>query len=431
MALENLSNLFLQMAPKAGEIGSRLGASAEPLQKVPALPTSSPQAPTNQLPYEPPEISFQNPDQDPKRLKGFAKAISTFSDIIQEPAVRKMLGAVGIGLDPRGVGGQLGQLGVALAEENARQGFRQSLEEGASPAEAAAANRGISSEGRLAEEQAFNLLGQQALDQQNKERQLAQGDRRLDQEDAALGLRASSLDLDKDKLALAEEAEANRLALGETRNRIDQQLADIRESRSKYENLRDAAYARRVDAGLEDGEDSNFRDVNRVRDQLLDQLAEQQEELQATLSAATRELTAIDNGRSKFFRRGLTVNAVRKLFGAGERDLTPEEKEYLQDRAAVIAARNAAQNALELNRLYQDELINETQNDVRGRSDYTPANVDRNRRAGGSQTTPNIPRVTLQEAANLPEGTVFQAPDGKFYSRTPNGAVPVTSVGGQ
>lgn len=66
-------------------------------------------------PTELQEPQFVLTPDNSKRLKGIGKFINGLTDVLSDSATQKALASIGIGLDPRGVGGVLGNLGISLA----------------------------------------------------------------------------------------------------------------------------------------------------------------------------------------------------------------------------------------------------------------------------------------------------------------------------
>jgi hypothetical protein len=106
------------------------------------------------------------PEEAAKSTKTFGKFFNLLGDIISDPRTRKALGATGIALDPNGVGGALGQLGIDFAEADAQAAFRRDIELGGNPN--LVKTPGLSPEGRRSVIDEQLDIQQQATDARNR-----------------------------------------------------------------------------------------------------------------------------------------------------------------------------------------------------------------------------------------------------------------------
>ena len=162
------------------------------------------------LPTSLPEPNFTLTPDNSKRVKGIGKFISNLGDVLADPATQKALSSIGIGLDPRGVGGVLGQFGISLAEENARDQFRAAIAAGGDPAQIRVS--GLSSEGRQAvlaegvqaqeqtrQDRLVTLREEdQAFDQESTRIRLSQDEQRLEQQERSIQIREDELSVSRD-----------------------------------------------------------------------------------------------------------------------------------------------------------------------------------------------------------------------------------------
>ena len=397
-----------QLVPAQGTDFGSILSDPQPVggASVQQLPATLPA--TGVAPQEAPVLQL-SPD-NVKRMKGIGKFFNSLTDVLADPATQKALASIGIGLDPRGVGGTLGQLGSSLAEANARDEFRAAIEAGGDPNSIRVS--GLSSEGRLTELEAFRQG--QSLTRQEEQRQFenVQTVEAGERQQQVLNIREGELSLDQRSADLREEELEESIRRQKLDEELDQAKLKLDESRVKFQNLRDLASARASDALAASREEGEIVDVNKQRVAFLDETATQRTDLQGKLRKAQRELEEAEANTT-----GLTA-ALRRGFSETVGDGSQRGKDAQTVAQARLKVGEIERAIADLDNM-QRQVLQDFQKDLAGQTNFAPISVT----SGQSQTTPGqLPQVeagpgelpvarTLEEFNTITEGTTFFMPD--------------------
>jgi len=391
---DGLSGIENQLVPDI--FGQALSQTA-PGAGLETLSVQQPQVPTQLQ-----EPNFTLTPENSKRVKGLGKFISNLGDVLADPATQKALASIGIGLDPRGVGGVLGNFGISLAEENARDEFRAAIAAGGDPNQISIS--GLSTQGR----QAVLNEGLQAQEASRDERllQLREDDQTFDQEiqririgleEERLAQQERSIQVREDELEVSREVRTRELELSATRTELDR-------IRTQVQNTADLA---RIEAAKLESEARTDRantdsliKLNQQRGKQVEGLVEIEQDLQGKLRTAQQNLEEVQG------RRG-------KLFGAAS------------DEELVAATQAVAQIETQLSeaRTLREGLLNDISTDLAAESERIRGTLSGSESTAGTQlqtpraptsnaTIGDIPVVrTPEEFGRIKEGQQFFMPD--------------------
>lgn len=259
------------------------------------------------IPTQLAEPNFTLTPDNSKRLKGIGKFLNSAADVLADPATQKALATIGIGLDPRGVGGALGGLGVSLAEENARDEFRAAIAAGGDPSQIQVS--GLSSEGRQAVLGEVNEGSELQRRSGLEERALAlrESDSQFDQEvellksqldERRLELQEGNLEARQDELDISRQARFDNLEIQKTKVQLDRIRTNIQ---NQVDLARIEATQQESEARTDRANTDALIKINQQRGKQVEALTEVEAELQGKLRSAQQQFDEVKSKRGRFF----------------------------------------------------------------------------------------------------------------------------------
>jgi len=373
----------------------------------------NPQAPTVPTQLDESTPIQLSPD-NVKRVKGIGKFFNTIGEVLADPATQKALSSIGIGLDPRGVGGALGQLGISLAEANARDEFRAAIAAGGDPNLVQVS--GLSPEGRLTELEAFRQgqtlaseEEQRQIENQRADVALEQAQQRVDISRDALGLRRLD-QLNTQRAQDIREAELeNQRVLAERRLELDIEKTRIAAQRSRTQALIDQARLRALDREDEQAKLKEFEQVNKLRLDIAEATREELEELNTQLRVAEADLKRFESTSEPGFFKSFRSSNVREFEDgkAARQDVIDQLRNTIRDKESLV-----------------NEMTEDISTAITTFQGINPIGTGTSSAEGGQGT---VPQLNLEQAKSFPENTPFRAPSGQVVVRRGQEFFPVPS----